>query len=114
MFYEFALEHAWLIPLLPAIAFVIIGMITRAYGKLSALIAVCMSTISFLLSAGVTYAVVNNGITVEMPFVQKLSWMHIGSVDISMGVLIDPLTAMMLIVVSTVSLYTLSLNSFRF
>ena len=40
MFYEFALEHAWLIPLLPAIAFVIIGMITRAYGKLSALIAV--------------------------------------------------------------------------
>ncbi len=104
MFYEFALEHAWLIPLLPAIAFVIIGMITRAYGKLSALIAVCMSTISFLLSAGVTYAVVNNGITVEMPFVQKLSWMHIGSVDISMGVLIDPLTAMMLIVVSTVSL----------
>ena len=25
MFHEFALEHAWLIPLLPAIAFVIIG-----------------------------------------------------------------------------------------
>ncbi|MBQ5501701.1 MAG: NADH-quinone oxidoreductase subunit L, partial [Selenomonas sp.] len=104
MFYEFALEHAWLIPLLPAIAFVIIGMLTRSYGKLSAFIAVCMSTISFLLSSGVTYAVVNNGITVEMPFVQKLSWMSIGSVDITMGVLIDPLTAMMLMVVSTVSL----------
>ncbi len=104
MFYEFALEHAWLIPLLPAIAFVVIGMLTRSYGKLSALIAVAMSTISFLLSTGVTYAVINNGISVEAPFVQKLSWMHIGSVDITMGVLIDPLTAMMLIVVSTVSL----------
>lgn len=104
MFYEFALEHAWLIPLLPAIAFVIIGMVTRSYGKLSALIAVSMSTVSFLLSSGAAYAVVANGITVEMPFVQRLSWMHVGSVDISMGVLIDPLTAMMLMVVSTVSL----------
>ena len=45
MFYDFALEHAWLIPLLPAMAFVIIGMITRSYGKLSAAIAVCMSFI---------------------------------------------------------------------
>ena len=36
MFHEFALEHAWLIPLLPAIAFVIIGMVIRPFGKLSA------------------------------------------------------------------------------
>ena len=104
MFYEFALEHAWLIPLLPALAFVVIGMVTRSHGRISALIAVCMSIISFALAAGVTYAVVNNGITVDAPFVQKLSWLHIGSVNITMGVLIDPLTAMMLVVVTTVSL----------
>ena len=104
MFNEFALEHAWLIPLLPAIAFVIIGMVTRSYGKLSAAIAVSMSTISFLLAVGVTLAVVAGNITVDAPFVQKLSWFHIGSVNISMGVLIDPLTAMMLMVVTTVSL----------
>lgn len=104
MFNEFALEHAWLIPLLPAISFVIIGMVTRSYGKLSAAIAVSMSTISFLLAVGVTLAVVASNITVDAPFVQKLSWFHIGSVNISMGVLIDPLTAMMLMVVTTVSL----------
>ena len=104
MFNEFALEHAWLIPLLPAISFVIIGMVTRSYGKLSAAIAVSMSTISFLLAVGVTLAVVAGNITVDAPFVQKLSWFHIGSVNISMGVLIDPLTAMMLMVVTTVSL----------
>lgn len=104
MFNEFALEHAWLIPLLPAISFVIIGMVTRSYGKLSAAIAVSMSTISFLLAVGVTLAVLAGNITVDAPFVQKLSWFHIGSVNISMGVLIDPLTAMMLIVVTTVSL----------
>lgn len=104
MFNEFALEHAWLIPLLPAISFVIIGMVTRSYGKLSAAIAVSMSTISFLLAVGITLAVLAGNITVDAPFVQKLSWFHIGSVNISMGVLIDPLTAMMLMVVTTVSL----------
>ena len=36
MFNEFALEHAWLIPLLPALAFVVIGMVTRSCGRLSA------------------------------------------------------------------------------
>lgn len=104
MFNEFALEHAWLIPLLPALAFVVIGMATRSYGRLSAAIAVSMSTLSFLLAAGTALAVVEGNITVEAPFIQKVSWFHIGSVQIDMGVLVDPLTAMMLMVVTTVSL----------
>lgn len=104
MFSLFALEHAWLIPLLPAVSFVIIGMVTRGYGKLSAAIAVAMSTISFLLAIGVTMAVLDGNISVEAPFIQQFSWFHIASVHVSMGVLIDPLTAMMLMVVTTVSL----------
>ncbi len=104
MFSLFALEHAWLIPLLPAVSFVIIGMVTRSYGKLSAAIAVAMSTISFLLALGVALAVVDGNISVEAPFIQQVSWFHIASVNITMGVLIDPLTAMMLMVVTTVSL----------
>lgn len=104
MFNEFALEHAWLIPLLPALAFVVIGVVTRSYGRLSAAIAVSMSALSFLLAAGTALAVVEGNITVEAPFIQKVSWFHIGIVQIDMGVLVDPLTAMMLMVVTTVSL----------
>ena len=104
MFNEFALEHAWLIPLLPALAFVVIGMVTRSCGRLSAAIAVSMSALSFLLAAGTALAVVEGNITVEAPFIQKVSWFHIGIVQIDMGVLVDPLTAMMLMVVTTVSL----------
>ena len=104
MFNEFALEHAWLIPLLPALAFVVIGMVTRSYGRLSAAIAVSMSALSFLLAAGTALAVVEGNVTVEAPFIQKVSWFHIGIVQIDMGVLVDPLTAMMLMVVTTVSL----------
>ena len=104
MFNEFALGHVWLIPLLPALAFVVIGMVTRSYGRLSAAIAVSMSALSFLLAAGTALAVVEGNITVEAPFIQKVSWFHIGIVQIDMGVLVDPLTAMMLMVVTTVSL----------
>lgn len=104
MFNEFALGHAWLIPLLPALAFVVIGMVTRSCGRLSAAIAVSMSALSFLLAAGTALAVVEGNITVEAPFIQKVSWFHIGIVQIDMGVLVDPLTAMMLMVVTTVSL----------
>ena len=104
MFNEFALEHAWLIPLLPALAFVVIGVVTRSYGRLSAAIAVSMSALSFLLAAGTALAVVEGNITVEAPFIQKVSWFHIGIVQIDMGVLVDPLTAMMLMVGTTVSL----------
>ena len=104
MFNEFALGHAWLIPLLPALAFVVIAMVTRSYGRLSAAIAVSMSALSFLLAAGTALAVVEGNITVEAPFIQKVSWFHIGIVQIDMGVLVDPLTAMMLMVVTTVSL----------
>lgn len=104
MFNEFALGHAWLIPLLPALAFVVIGVVTRSYGRLSAAIAVSMSALSFLLAAGTALAVVEGNITVEAPFIQKVSWFHIGIVQIDMGVLVDPLTAMMLMVVTTVSL----------
>lgn len=104
MFNEFALGHAWLIPLLPALAFVVIGVVTRSYGRLSAAIAVSMSALSFLLAAGTALAVVEGNITVEAPFIQKVSWFHIGIVQIDMGVLVDPLTAMMLVVVTTVSL----------
>ena len=104
MFQQFALEHAWLIPLLPAISFVIIGMLIRSYGKASAALAVLMSLISFCLAVGVATGVVDYGITVEAPFVQKVSWLHVGSLELAMGVLVDPLTAMMLIVVTTVSL----------
>lgn len=104
MFNEFALGHVWLIPLLPALAFVVIGMVTRSCGRLSAAIAVSMSALSFLLAAGTALAVVEGNITAEAPFIQKVSWFHIGIVQIDMGVLVDPLTAMMLLVVTTVSL----------
>lgn len=104
MFPEFALTHAWLSPLLPAVAFLIIGGFTRQNKNTSAMIAITLSSLSFLLAVGVLWAVIRGPIVMADPFVMKTLWANIGHIELAMGVLVDPLTAMMLMVVTTVSL----------
>ncbi len=103
MFSSFALHHAWLIPLLPGIAFVLAGFL-RALGRLAAALVVTAIAASFALSGGVIAEVLSTPITVEAPYVAKTVWMTVGSLILEMGVLVDPITAMMLFVVTTVSL----------
>ena len=104
MFTEFALTHAFLIPLFPALAFLVIGLFTRGNKNISALVAIAMSSLSFLLALGVLGAVIAGPVVMAEPFVMKTLWAKIGNIELAMGVLVDPLTAMMLIVVTTVSL----------
>ena len=101
---DFALYHAWLIPLLPALAFVIIGLGTRQNKKISAIIGITAIGASFLLSLGIVGAVLTKRLVMAAPFVMKTVWASIGGMELGMGVLIDPLTAMMLVVVTTVAL----------
>lgn len=104
MFPEFALTHAWLIPLLPAVAFLIIGLFTRQSKNTSAVIAISLSALSFILAIGVLCAVIGGPIVMAEPFVMKTLWAKIGHIELTMGLLVDPLTAMMLMVVTMVSL----------
>ncbi len=101
---DFALYHAWLIPLLPALAFLIIGLGTRQDKKTSAIIGITAIGASFLLSLGVVGAVLTKRLVMAAPFVMKTVWARIGDMELGMGVLVDPLTAMMLVVVTTVAL----------
>ena len=104
MFSSFALSHAWLIPLLPGLAFIAAGFL-RALPRLAAAIAVAAIGASFALSGGVIAAVLTTPITVEAPHVAKLTWVMVGNLVLEMGILVDPITAMMLFVVTTVSLF---------
>ena len=52
MFSSFALHHAWLIPLLPGIAFVLAGFL-RALPRLATALVVAAIAASFALSGGV-------------------------------------------------------------
>ena len=102
--FTFALTHAYLIPLFPALAFLIIGPFTRQEKNLSATIAITMMSLAFAFSIFVALATVNYQITMNDPYVMKALWAQIGDVKLTMGVLIDPLAAMMLVIVTLVSL----------
>lgn len=101
---HFALTNTWLIPLLPAIAFVLIGLFFKRWAAISAFIAVLASAVSFILSTFAAFAVLNSGISVDAPFIQRVTWAEIAGLHFEMGALIDPLSVMMLFVVSLVSL----------
>lgn len=102
--FDFALTHAYLIPLFPALAFLIIGPFTRNKKNLSATIAIVMMALSLIFSVCVALATQVYGITMNDPFVMQITWARIADLPLTMGVFIDPLTAMMLLVVTLVSL----------
>ena len=104
MFNQYALSHVVLIPLLPAMSFIIVGFFLRRLPILAATVSVCMSLISFALSLGVGYGVIANNITVDNPLIQRVPWLSIAGLNVDMGVYIDPISAMMLVIVTLVAL----------
>lgn len=104
MFNQYALSHVALIPLLPAISFIIVGFFLRRLPILAATVSVCMSLISFILSLGVGYGVITHNITVDNPLIQRIPWFSISGLTVDMGVYIDPISAMMLFIVTLVAL----------
>ena len=104
MFNQYALHHAWLIPLLPALAFIFVGFFLRRLPTVAGVISIGMSLLSFILSLGVGYGLIARQITVDNPLVQKIPWVAIAGFHVDMGVYIDPISAMMLVIVSLVAL----------
>ena len=98
------LAYAWLVPLFPALGFVLISFCLRSKGRLSAWVAVFLSLLSLLLSVGIARSVLVLGITMEAPFIERMIWFKAGTLQAEMGVLVDPLSALLLLVVTTVSL----------
>ncbi|MGI6285105.1 NADH-quinone oxidoreductase subunit L [Neomoorella humiferrea] len=99
------IKYAWLIPVFPAVAFPVIVFLTRKVRPLSALVAIAAIAASFVMAVGVLREVLLLGITMEQPVEYALPWLHIPEIlKIEAGVLIDPLTAVMLLVVTLVAL----------
>jgi len=89
--------YAYLIPLFPLAAFLIIIFNQKRLGHKSALVAIGGVALSALLSTGVILQVIG-GTTYHDTF----DWIRIGGMQLNFGILIDPLTAMMLFVVTYV------------
>ena len=94
---------AWLIPIVPAIAFLLIAFITKRFKRISALIAIAGMFLSFIFSLGVFYDVVASGVSINQPIEYAVSWLTV-PISIAAGVLNDPLTAAMLLIVTFIGL----------
>src|SRR5574341_152383 len=91
-----------LIPLLPLLAVLVNGVFGRRYLKEAAhYFAVGSVAISFVLSISLVLRVLNGDSPIAVPV---YSWIFGGGLDIHLGFLIDPLSAVMLMVVTGVGL----------
>ncbi|MBI4393680.1 MAG: NADH-quinone oxidoreductase subunit L [Euryarchaeota archaeon] len=98
------IENAWLIPVLPAAAFLIIGAFTMMKRELpegGGPIALLGVGGGFVVSIGVVLDVL--GGKVELPYHATASWFVSPPYTFTVGIFIDRLTALMLIVVGLVA-----------
>jgi NADH-quinone oxidoreductase subunit L len=97
-----------LIPLLPFLVFVVLGLGgKRLFGDRSGWVGTLAMLVSFVLALTVSLGYFadrpQDGYVAQVPF--SLSWLTFGNgLQIDMGLMLDPITAMMLLVVTFISL----------
>jgi NADH-quinone oxidoreductase subunit L len=96
-----ALNFIWLIPALPLLAFAVNGLLGRRLGRLTGPIACVLVGLTFFMSLLVLIEVINR--PHGEPFQYTLyTWIPSGDFRVDIAFLVDPLTAVMLLVVSSV------------
>ncbi|MCL5998026.1 MAG: NADH-quinone oxidoreductase subunit L [Chloroflexi bacterium] len=93
---------AWLIPLPPVVAFALIILAAHRWRVLSRTIAIGAMGVSFVLAQIEFWNGVVGGRLAEAPLTSSLAWLPLREVEswLRMGVLVDPLTAVMLFMVT--------------
>ncbi len=102
------LEHAWLIPVFPAIAFALIILIGKRLPMKGSELGVLSMISSLVLAAGAGYQWIQrtNSATEEQfvePVIKSWSWWRSGGFDFGIGQHIDGLSILVLIVVAFIS-----------
>jgi NADH-quinone oxidoreductase subunit L len=94
------LPYSWIIPSFPLLSFALIIFFTIKKPKLSSLVSIGAVALSFLFSFIVLVTVLGNPVTSEF----KINWLDLPGFKVEAGMLIDPLTSVMLMVVTIVSM----------
>ena len=102
------LEHAWLVPVVPAIAFALMILIGKRLPMKGSELGVLSMFSSLVLSAGAGYQWIQrtNSATEEQfvePVIKSWSWWRSGGFDFGIGQHIDGLSVLVLIVVAFIS-----------
>jgi len=93
-------EHAWIVVLLPLISAALILFFGRRTPGKGAVYGIVAVGAAFLFSLGVLWHFVEGG----GPFEGSIDWFTIGPLHLELGILVDGLTGIMLVVVTSISL----------
>ncbi|REK66530.1 MAG: NADH-quinone oxidoreductase subunit L [Cohnella sp.] len=93
-------QYAWLAPLFPLAAFVVLTALNRSLKRTGAFIAIVASLASLALSLLIAFERIGTG---AEDYSGGFAWLTIGSVTLSAGFEVTNLTALMLVIVSLVA-----------
>ncbi len=99
--FEFILPNAWLIPFMPFLGFALIALVFHSWPKISAGISIAFIASSFVLSVIVASAVFSQAGGAVFEFTTR--WLEMSGLKVDMGLMLDPLAAVMLIVVTSIA-----------
>lgn len=99
---NFMVGHAWLIPFIPALSFVVIGLFLARWPKAAGLFSIISIFASFIGSLWLAGLVFTQGHPVTWEFSAR--WFSMPGLKVEMGLLIDPLSSLMLVIVTLVAL----------
>ncbi len=94
--------HLWLIPIVPLLASLLILSLTSSRGRAGALLAITGQVFALTLSLAAFWA---TAATPGFRAVQNFTWFTFGAQTLRLGLLLDPLTAVMLVMITFVSLW---------
>jgi NADH-quinone oxidoreductase subunit L len=89
-------QIGWFILLLPLVAAAVITLFTQRDAKFSAQLSIIAVVVSFLISLFLFF-------TFSAPFELKFDWMSVGDLKIDFGIKFDPLSRLMLLIVTGVA-----------
>lgn len=97
-------QWAWLIPALPLLSFLLIAFVTKRSKGLSSTVSIFAILAALGLAIAIGIGVIQSGAEiVEHPAITSVNWLKIIGLEINFGTIIDPLSAMMLFVVTLVA-----------
>lgn len=103
---DFAYQYAWLIPLLPLAAALIIGTGLISFNKSTNKLRSLWSILSVSATGGamvMSFNLLWSQIQGHDPYLYTFEWAQAGTFHLNMGFVIDHLTALMLVIVTTVA-----------
>jgi NAD(P)H-quinone oxidoreductase subunit 5 len=104
---ELIYQYAWLIPVLPLLGAMLVGVGLISFNKavnglrkVNAVVIISLIGLAMTLSFALFWSQVQG----HEPYTQMIEWAAAGDFRLSMGFVIDPLSSLMLVIVTTVAL----------